>query len=71
MVFADAGLDVRNLRVRDLGERARVEVDAAFAGAAADLAAVTDAVRAAGFAEVEVDRRGFRSGSMNEALVAR
>jgi pyridinium-3,5-biscarboxylic acid mononucleotide sulfurtransferase len=71
LVFADAGLAVRNLRVRDLGERARVEVDAEFAEAAADLAAVTDAVQAAGFAEVEVDRRGFRSGSMNEALVAR
>lgn len=70
LVFAAAGLDVRNLRVRDLGERARVEVDAEFAEAAARLVAVTDAMHAAGFAEVEVDRRGFRSGSMNEALVA-
>ena len=29
---------------------------------------VLDAVRAAGFAEVEVDPRGFRSGAMNELL---
>ena len=29
---------------------------------------VVEAVRDAGFEEAEVDRRGFRSGSMNEAL---
>jgi len=29
---------------------------------------VLDAVRASGFAEVEVDPRGFRSGAMNELL---
>jgi uncharacterized protein len=33
--------------------------------AAAD---VTEAVRSAGFARVEVDPRGFRSGAMNELL---
>jgi uncharacterized protein len=62
-----AGLPVRNLRVRDLGaDTARVEVDAArvpeLAGRPELLAAVT------GFARVEVDPRGFRSGSMNELL---
>jgi uncharacterized protein len=31
-------------------------------------AAVKDAVRTAGFADVEVDPRGFRSGAMNELL---
>ena len=65
-----AGIAVRDLRVRDLGaDRARVEVDA---DRAADVAASTRAlelVRAAGFAEVEVDPKGFRSGSMNELLV--
>jgi uncharacterized protein len=65
--LADAGLAVRNLRVRDLGDDiARVEIDAALV---ADLVArpqLLDAV--AGFATVEVDPRGFRSGSMNELL---
>ena len=36
----------------------------------AALPEVFAAVRAAGFAQVEVDLRGFRSGSMNEALPA-
>jgi len=66
---ADAeGLSLVNLRVRDLGDRARVEVDAELVERLAASAAVRDAVRAAGFAEVEVDPRGFRSGAMNELL---
>ena len=66
--LAVAGIEVRDLRVRDLGDTARLEVDASAVeavGAAADVAA---AVRATGFAAVEVDPRGFRSGSMNELL---
>ncbi|MDP5183091.1 ATP-dependent sacrificial sulfur transferase LarE [Blastococcus sp. BMG 814] len=65
--LAGAGLPVRDLRVRDLGEdRARVEVDAALV---ADVAARPELLSAvAGFAAVEVDPRGFRSGSMNELL---
>ena len=63
------GLPIANLRVRDLGEAgARVEVDAAYAERAAQLPEVAAAVRSAGFDDVEVDPRGFRSGSMNEAL---
>jgi uncharacterized protein len=68
-VLIDAGLPVRNLRVRDLGpvdgaESARVEVDAALVPAVGpDLLA---AVR--GFDRVELDPRGFRSGAMNELL---
>lgn len=62
-----AGHQVRDLRVRDLGGgRARIEVDVWLVGVAA---AHVDAVGAVeGFDEVEVDRRGFRSGSMNELL---
>ena len=63
--LADAGLPVRDLRVRDLGDDvARVEVDAALVPAVGPglLAAVT------GFARVELDPRGFRSGAMNELL---
>jgi pyridinium-3,5-biscarboxylic acid mononucleotide sulfurtransferase len=61
-----AGLPVRDLRVRDLGDRARIEVDSAHVAAVAADADVLAAVRAAGFAAVEVER--FRSGSMNELL---
>jgi uncharacterized protein (TIGR00268 family) len=65
--LVDAGLAVRDLRVRDLGaDIARVEVDAALV---AELTARPDLVAAVGgFRRVEVDPRGFRSGSMNELL---
>jgi uncharacterized protein len=66
LALADAGLDSRDLRVRDLGDRARIEVDAALAATLAgrpDLVAAVD-----GFPAVEVDPRGFRSGSLNELL---
>ena len=63
----EAGLVVRNLRVRDLGgDTARVEVDAALVGRLAGRDDLLSAV--AGFGRVEVDPRGFRSGSMNELL---
>jgi uncharacterized protein len=65
-----AGFPVRNLRVRDLGEKARIEVDAEFVPAVTErsrLLATLDGLD--GFAEIEVDPRGFRSGAMNELLV--
>ena len=66
--LAAAGLEVRDLRVRDLGDRASLEVDADLVEAARRLPGVLAAVAAAGFDEAEVDARGFRSGSMNERL---
>jgi uncharacterized protein len=63
-----AGIVVRNLRVRDLGDVARVEVDADAVSAVAARPDVLAAVE--GFGAVEVDSRGFRSGSMNELLAA-
>ncbi|MGN6131224.1 MAG: hydrolase, partial [Nocardioidaceae bacterium] len=66
--LAEAGLEVRNLRVRDLGDRASIEVDGALVDAARATPAVVDAALAAGFGTAEVDPRGFRSGSMNERL---
>jgi uncharacterized protein len=71
-VLAGAGVPVRDLRVRDLGDRASVEVDADLLRthlADDDLAEeVRSATRAAGFEEAALDPRGFRSGSMNELL---
>lgn len=64
-----------NLRVRDHGDLARLELDAEEV----DLALIPQmssrvavAVRAAGFARVAVDLAGFRSGSLNvlEGIVA-
>ena len=63
-----AGIDVVNQRVRDLGDTARVEVDRAQVDAVEAAPEVLSAVRDAGFAIVELDPRGFRSGSMNELL---
>ena len=65
-----AGLAVRDLRVRDLGEAgARVEVDRELVGTVAarpDLLAAVD-----GFGAVTVDPLGFRSGSLNAVLADR
>jgi pyridinium-3,5-biscarboxylic acid mononucleotide sulfurtransferase len=57
-----------NLRVRHHGDLARVEIDrdALPRWSAPDtLPVLMDAVRQAGFASVELDTRGFRSGSLN------
>jgi uncharacterized protein len=64
--LAHDGVAVRDLRVRDLGDTARVEVDAALVAAVAARSDLAEHV--AGWARVEVDPRGFRSGSMNELL---
>ncbi|WP_448627408.1 ATP-dependent sacrificial sulfur transferase LarE [Geodermatophilus sp. URMC 64] len=65
--LTDADLPVRDLRVRDLGDDvARVEVDAALVADLRTRPELLAGVR--GFARVEVDPRGFRSGSMNELL---
>ena len=66
--LASAGVRALNLRVRDLGDVARIEVDRDLASRVASLPEATAAVRAAGFDDVHVDPAGFRSGSMNELL---
>ena len=65
-VLSRSRLPVRNLRVRDLGDRARLEVDRDLVPEIGD--DVLEAVRAAGFDAVDVDPLGFRSGAMNELL---
>jgi uncharacterized protein len=66
------GIAVTDLRVRDLGTTARVEVDtaalSALTAAGHAPAAVVALVKDVGFSDVLVDPRGFRSGSMNELL---
>jgi uncharacterized protein len=65
--LADADVPVRNLRVRLLaGDVARVEVDAALVPEVTARPELLGVVT--GFAGVELDPRGFRSGSMNELL---
>ena len=64
-----------DMRVRDHGDLARIELDAKEIDRAcsAPLAAqVAESVRAAGFARVAIDLAGFRSGSLNvlEGIVA-
>lgn len=61
-----AGLPVRDLRVRDLGEVARVEVDRELVATLTERGDVLASVQ--GFERVEVDPLGFRSGAMNELL---
>jgi uncharacterized protein len=64
-------LGFRVLRVRFLGEHARVEIDPSELSRLDDSglrAVAVDAVRAAGFSEVTIDPAGFRSGSLNAAI---
>jgi pyridinium-3,5-biscarboxylic acid mononucleotide sulfurtransferase len=67
-----SGIAVRDLRVRDLGAEARIELDATALAGLADRkggrAAVVALVQGAGFDAVHLDARGFRSGAMNELL---
>ena len=64
-----SGVGLRNLRVRDLGMRASVEIDAPLLPLDDSREEeVLAAVREAGFEEAGIDPRGFRSGSMNELL---
>ena len=66
------GIPVTDLRVRDLGSTASIELDspalAALGRQGERYDAVLALVRECGFAEAVVDERGFRSGSMNERL---
>jgi uncharacterized protein len=66
--LAASGIDVRDLRVRDRGDRASLEVDADRVDEVRSKPAVLAAVLDAGFSHAEVDPGGFRSGSMNELL---
>ena len=66
-----AGIGSYDLRVRDLGERALIQVDRSAVAAVTGCAEALEAVRLAGFAAVEVDPNGFRSGSLNTSTESR
>ena len=64
-------LGFRELRVRHLGEAARVEIAAAEMGRLETpgvRAAVLESVAAAGYAQVQIDPQGYRRGRLNEGL---
>lgn len=61
-----ADVPVINLRVRDLGNSARIEVDEAALAVSGWQEQAVAAVVACGFESAQIDPRGFRSGSMNE-----
>ncbi|MGB0102533.1 MAG: HAD hydrolase-like protein, partial [Nocardioides sp.] len=66
-----AGSGLIHLRVRDLGDLASVEVDAALLPLDSEVEErLLLAVLQAGFQQAAVDPRGFRSGSLNDALRA-
>ena len=65
------GLGFKEFRVRVHGELARVEVGRAELGRAlngANVSLITENLKKVGFTNVEVDPKGFRSGSMNEVI---
>jgi uncharacterized protein len=62
------GGSVRDLRVRDLGDAVRLEIDSDLVERARDNSAVSTAIREAGFAATPIRVETFRSGSMNDVL---
>jgi pyridinium-3,5-biscarboxylic acid mononucleotide sulfurtransferase len=63
-------LGFRDVRVRDHGDSARVEVPSDEVSRAAQLGdQIAGALTAIGFKKVSLDSRGLRSGSMNEVLL--
>ncbi|WP_079138873.1 ATP-dependent sacrificial sulfur transferase LarE [Actinacidiphila rubida] len=65
----EAGIVSGDLRVRDLGNRALIQVTPSAVRDLGDCRPALDAVRDAGFDDVEVDPLGFRSGSLNTMAV--
>ncbi|AWS43438.1 ATP-dependent sacrificial sulfur transferase LarE [Streptosporangium sp. 'caverna'] len=64
-LLARVGLPVTDLRVRDLGDRVRVELDADLVPRATGLPDLVSAVREAGFPGAQVEMAAFRSGALN------
>jgi len=63
-----SGRAVTDLRVRDLGDTVRIEIDAGAVDQARGDAGILAAIRSSGFGSEPVDVQAFRSGSLNELL---
>jgi uncharacterized protein len=63
-----SGVDVFNLRVRDLGDDVRLEVDADRVDAVSSLAPLRAAVAEAGFGDAALTVTAFASGALNAVL---
>jgi len=68
--LAAAGIAVRDLRVRDLGDAVRLEVDDAQVEQVRQDGSIEAAVLRAGFGDVRCEVTAFRTGSLNAALPA-
>ena len=65
LLLTGAGITVADLRVRDLGDAARIEVPAQDLAAAQAVPGLREAVRLAGFAGAAIEVAAFSSGSLN------
>jgi pyridinium-3,5-biscarboxylic acid mononucleotide sulfurtransferase len=63
-----SGHAVSDLRVRDLGQTVRLELDAEKVDSARRDPAIAGAIRASGFGSQPVDIQPFRTGSLNDLL---
>ncbi len=70
LVLELAGVTVHDLRVRDLGDAVRLEVDAAMIPDVLALGDLGPAVAQAGFGALRLEISPFRSGALNSALPA-
>ncbi|MEU0184713.1 ATP-dependent sacrificial sulfur transferase LarE [Streptomyces sp. NPDC006207] len=64
----EAGVDVRDLRVRDLGDRTRIEADPPLVARIAALPGLARALTEAGFADLPYQVEPFRSGRLNSEV---
>lgn len=64
-LLADTGIDATDLRVRDLGATARVEVPAALTETVSALPGLRAALVSAGFPDEDIEVSSFRSGRLN------
>ena len=64
-LLAEAGIPTTDLRVRDLGDAVRVEVDRGAADAVRAVPRLNEALAEAGFSGTPVRIDGFRSGRLN------
>ncbi|MBO3751233.1 ATP-dependent sacrificial sulfur transferase LarE [Streptosporangiaceae bacterium NEAU-GS5] len=64
-LLADAAIPTRDLRVRDLGDSVRIEVEQAATGAVRAVPGLAGALAEAGFSDVPVRIDAFRSGRLN------